>query len=89
VIAMWQQGFAPEEILGSFPSLSLQAIYGTILYYLEQRNAMDRFFQEQDIRFARQKAATEAQDPAFYTELRKRVAKLRAGTETASPSVTR
>src|SRR5688572_2431914 len=56
VISMWQHGYAPEEILHSFPVLSLQAVYETILSYLERREAFDAFFREQDVRFARGKA---------------------------------
>ena len=89
VIAMWQQGFAPEEILRSFPLLSLPAVYGTILYYLEQRAAMDAFFREQDALFAQRQAEAEAKDPAFYAEIRERVTKLRAAQGPASPAATR
>ena len=88
VISMWQQGFAPEEIPRSFPVLSLQDVYGTILYYLEQREAMDSFFREQDLLFAQAKVAAEAKDPAFYAEMRERVAKLRAVDEAASAVTT-
>jgi uncharacterized protein (DUF433 family) len=88
VIAMWQQGFAPEEIRGSFPSLSLEAVYGTILYYLEQREAMDAFFREQDALFAQRKAEAEAKDPAFYTAIRERAGKLSTAQGPASPATT-
>ena len=88
VIAMWQQGFVPEEILRSFPALSLQGVYGTILYYLEQREAMDAFFREQDALFAQRKAEAEDKDPAFYAEIRERVGKLRTAQEPASPAAT-
>jgi uncharacterized protein (DUF433 family) len=36
VIALWLQGFSPEEIQSSFPSVSLRDVYGTILHYLEE-----------------------------------------------------
>ncbi len=89
IIAMWQQGFEPEEILRSFPVLSLQAVYGTILYYLEQREAMHTFFREQDALFAQRQAEAEAKDQAFYTEIRERVAKLRRAQGPASPAASR
>jgi uncharacterized protein (DUF433 family) len=89
VIAMWQQGFVPEEILPSFPTLSLQAVYGTILFYLEQREMLDAFFREQDALFAQRQAEAEAKDPAFYAEIRERVAKLRKVQGPTAPAPTR
>lgn len=77
VIAMWQQGFAPEEIQGSFPHLSLREVYGTILRYFEHQEELDAFFREQDALYHRLKAESEAQHPAFYAEMRERVARLR------------
>src|SRR4051812_40602842 len=68
IITMWQQGFAPEEIQHSFPMLSLQAIYGSILYYLEQRQEMDAFFHKHNALFAQRKTEAEAKDHTFYTD---------------------
>ena len=34
VITLWGQGYSPEEIQASFSPLSLQDVYGTILYYI-------------------------------------------------------
>jgi hypothetical protein len=80
-IAMWQQGFSPEEIQRSFPAVSLMEVYGAILYYLEHRDEMDAFFRDQDVLFRRQKAEAEAKNPAFYAEMRERVAKYRTAQE--------
>lgn len=77
VIALWQQGLSPEEIQGSFSSLSLRDVYGTILFYMEHRDEMDAFFREQDALFHRNKAQSEAQQPDFYAEMRERIARLR------------
>ncbi len=77
VIALWQQGFSPEEIQSSFPAISLKDVYGTILYYLEHREQMDAFFREQAALFQQKKAESEAQDPAFYAEMRERIARFR------------
>ena len=39
---------------------------------------MDAFFREQDALFHTRKAEAEAKDPAFYAEMRERIARLRA-----------
>ena len=78
VIALWLQGYAPEEIQASFPNLALPAIYGVILYYLEHTEELNASFQAQEALFQRHKAVAEASDPAFYAAMRKRVAAFRA-----------
>ena len=85
VIAMWQQGFSPEEIQAGFPALSLKEVYGTILFYLEHQEEMDASFREQSALFARQKAEAEARKPAFYAEIRERIAAFRAAQRPPSP----
>jgi uncharacterized protein (DUF433 family) len=77
VVALWQQGFSPEEIQASFSRLSLREVYGTILFYMEHREELDDFFQQQDALFRSKKAESEAQKPAFYVEMRERVARFR------------
>lgn len=77
VIALWRQGYSPEEIQASFAPLSLRAVYGTILFFMERREQMDAFFREQDALFRQQKAESEARKPEFYAEMRQRIARFR------------
>jgi uncharacterized protein (DUF433 family) len=78
VIAMWQQGYSPEEIQVSFPAISQIEAYETILYYLRHRQEMDAYFRASDARFQQLKAESEARDPGFYAEMRARIAAFRA-----------
>jgi uncharacterized protein (DUF433 family) len=77
VISLWQQGFSPEEIQESFSQLSLRDVYGTILYYMENRDQLDAFFHDQNALFRRKKAESEARKLEFYVEMRERVARFR------------
>lgn len=86
VIVMWQQGFAPEEIQTSFPHLSLREVYGTILRYFEHQDELDAFFREQDALYHRLKAESEAEHPAFYADMRERVARLRSNGSSRPPA---
>lgn len=86
VIAMWQQGYSPEEIQASFPHIGLQAVYGAILRYLEHRDELDRFFREQDALYQEQKAAAEAANPEFYGEMHERIARYRAEQHAQPPA---
>jgi uncharacterized protein (DUF433 family) len=38
-----RKGRRPEEIVASYPSLSLDEVYATVLYYLRNRDAIDRY----------------------------------------------
>ena len=77
VIALWLQGYSPEEVQASFTPLSLQDVYGAILAYLERRETLDASFRRQDARFDQLRVESQAQRPAFYADLRERVARLR------------
>lgn len=46
IMHVWFEGSSPESIQRSFPTLSSVEIYGGILYYLENREALDRHFIE-------------------------------------------
>jgi uncharacterized protein (DUF433 family) len=37
---------SPEEIVKSFPSLTLEKVYATILYYLQNKQAIDAYMTE-------------------------------------------
>ena len=43
LVGAFQKGATAEQILDSFPSLSLQQIYGTIAYYLEHQPEVEGY----------------------------------------------
>lgn len=77
VISLWLQGYSPEEIQASFSPLTLRDVYGAILAYLERRETLDASFREQDALFQRLRDEAQAQRPAFYADMRERVARFR------------
>lgn len=46
VITGFQQGESPEEIVRSFPTLTLARVYGAIAYYLDHQQRIDDYFAE-------------------------------------------
>lgn len=68
VHAFWS-GQAAESIAQSFPTLSLEQVYGAITFYLGRRDDIDRYLARRraDFEAAREKAR--ASDPAFYAKL--------------------
>lgn len=43
VLTYFLDGYTPEEIQGIYPDLSLEKIYGTITYYLQNKNEIDAY----------------------------------------------
>ncbi|QDV35990.1 DUF433 domain-containing protein [Tautonia plasticadhaerens] len=48
VVAAFQRGDSPESILQQYPSLSLEAVYGAITYYLAHRDEVDDYLRRQE-----------------------------------------
>jgi uncharacterized protein (DUF433 family) len=73
-IATWQQsGERPERVTEAFPSVSLADAYGAIAFYLDHRQELDQFFAEQLREFERLRSESQAADPEFYADLRRRM----------------
>ncbi len=47
VIFAFQQGDSPEQIVDSFDSLRLADVYATIAYYLNHRETVEAYLQQQ------------------------------------------
>jgi uncharacterized protein (DUF433 family) len=43
VLALYVDGYTPEEIAANLPSLSLEQIHATITYYLRNRSEIDAY----------------------------------------------
>ena len=48
VVYAFNQGYTAEEILSQFPALELADIYVVISYYLNNREAVDEYIQQQE-----------------------------------------
>jgi uncharacterized protein (DUF433 family) len=68
VYAFWN-GQTPESIAQSFPTVTLEQVYGAIAFYLAHRDDIDRYLAERrsDFEVAREKSRKD--DPAFYAKL--------------------
>src|SRR5437588_11589776 len=49
VVYAFDQGRSPEEIVCSFPTLSLADVYAVIAYYLRNREPVDDYVRQQEI----------------------------------------
>ena len=58
------RGQTPEQIAAQFPTLSLEAVYATILYYLHNREAIADYLTAW-LEHGEQARAAQARDPAI------------------------
>jgi uncharacterized protein (DUF433 family) len=60
VVAAFHQGHSPEMIRAQYPSLTLEAVYGAIAYYLANRGDVDAYLKRQDALWEQWRAQTRA-----------------------------
>jgi uncharacterized protein (DUF433 family) len=68
VYAFWN-GQTAESIAQSFPTLSLEQVYGAITFYLGHRDEIDRYLAKRRDDFEAARDRARAADPAFYAKL--------------------
>ena len=68
VYAFWD-GKSPETIAQSFPTLTLEQVYGAIAFYLGHRTEIDTYLQQGQRDYEAQRQATRAADPMFYQKM--------------------
>ncbi len=68
VYAFWS-GQTAESIAQSFPTLSLEQVYGAITFYLGRREEIDGYLAKRRADFDAARDAARASDPAFYAKL--------------------
>jgi uncharacterized protein (DUF433 family) len=65
VYAYWK-GQTAESIGQSFPTLSLEQVYGAITYYLANRATIDAYLEQHRKEYEAKRQASRDQDPMFY-----------------------
>ena len=78
VIGDYRLGAAPEEIVIRYPTLSLQQVYATITYYLENRSGLDAYLERVRRRREKDWEEQQAQPSHFVQRLRERLDRQRA-----------
>ena len=68
VYAFWN-GQAPESIAQSFPTLTLEQVYGTIAFYLAHTDEVDGYLRLRRADYDAARDAARQADPMFYRKL--------------------
>lgn len=69
IVYAFLAGQTAESIAQSFPTLTLEQVYGAITFYLAQRDEIDRYLETRRQDYERRREAAKAADPMFYQKL--------------------
>lgn len=69
VVYSFLSGESPESITESFPTLSLEQVYGAITYYLANKPEVDAYLSEGEERLEAIRQAARAANPLLYKKL--------------------
>jgi uncharacterized protein (DUF433 family) len=70
LVALFLDGRSPESILQSFPTLTLEQVYGALAYYLAHRPEADALLTQQEAAYAAAREASHATHRALVDRLR-------------------
>lgn len=69
VVYCFRRGASAESIQRSFPSLTLEQVYGSIAFYLANQEEVDRYLLEDEEEFEKLRQASRAENPEWYARM--------------------
>jgi uncharacterized protein (DUF433 family) len=72
VVYAFRRGASPESIQRSFPTLTLEQIYGAITFYLSHQEEIDQYLLDGEAEHEKLRAASRAENAELYKKLRAR-----------------
>jgi uncharacterized protein (DUF433 family) len=69
IVHAFLSGQTAESIAQSFPTLSLEQVYGAIAFYLAHRSEVDAYLRETRATYEAQRNAARDADPMFFAKL--------------------
>lgn len=70
VVYSFLNGESPESIAQDFPLLSLEQVYGSIAFYLANRELVDGYLQEGEAEFRKLQESCQEKSPLLYQKLK-------------------
>jgi len=68
VYSFWN-GESPETIAQSFPTLTLEQVYGAIAFYLSHQAEIDDYIRQGEAEYEAMRQAAREADPMFYQKM--------------------
>jgi uncharacterized protein (DUF433 family) len=72
IIYAHRQGESPAQIVGNFPSLSLEQVFGAIAFYLHHKQMMDEYLEKQAERLQQFKAEADERNRDLREKIKER-----------------
>jgi uncharacterized protein (DUF433 family) len=69
VVYSFRDNRSPEKIVQSFPTLSLEQVYGAIAFYLANREIVDVYLEEGEAEFSRRRQDSQQNNAELYAKL--------------------
>jgi uncharacterized protein (DUF433 family) len=69
VVYAFLRGASPESIAQSFPSLTLEEVYGAIAFYLGHQSEVEAYLEEGDREFEALRQQARQSNPLLYRKL--------------------
>jgi uncharacterized protein (DUF433 family) len=69
IVYRFLEGYSPESIVESFPSVSLEQVYGALAFYLANRREIDAYLAEGEREYERMVRVSRAENPLLYRRL--------------------
>ena len=69
IVHVFLDGSSPESIVESFPSVTLEEVYGALAFYLANRPEIDAYLSEAEREYERMRLASRAENPLLYRRL--------------------
>ena len=69
IVYAFLRGSLAENIVQSFPTLTLEQVYGTIAFYLANQEIIDTYLQESEVQFEQLHKTAQNQNQSLYQKL--------------------
>ena len=69
IVYAFRRGASPESIQRSFPTLTLEQVYGAIAFYLAHEAEIDGYLERGEEELERLRKETRDRDPEFYGKM--------------------
>lgn len=69
IVYAFLRGESPDGIVESFPSLTLEQVFGALTFYLGNRDKIDRYLEVAAADFDRMRIESRRQHPSLYAKL--------------------
>ena len=69
IVYAFNSGSSAENIVQSFPTLTLEQVYGAIAFYLANQETIDAYLKESELQFERARQTAIKQHTSLYKKL--------------------